>query len=201
MTLLSDLLHAAAEESPELVEKTAEILSVLEKAEPEMAQEVVDKMNDIAVFTQEKTASVGASVSEALVAGGRRAALNEFGLQAAIGGAGMLVAGLGAAVATDLYDAAKHGLTKARNLRRILAMSPELQNQDPKRVRSAYNALHQFATEFTADPIMGGSILSALSGSPIGMEHQILQNAIKSRKDLQDAKHRQVDFGKNILKG
>lgn len=201
MTLTQDLLNLASEESPELVEKTAEILHALQAAEPEFAEELVEDIGKITSFTEEKTANIGQTVGAALAEGGRHAAMVEFRNQALIGGAGMLVAGLGSALATDLYDAAKRGLTKARNFRRIMAVTPELQGADTKRVKASYSALHKFAPEFTSDPIMGGSILTALVGAPSGLEHQILTNAIKSRKDLQDAKHRQVDFGKNVLKG
>lgn len=181
MTTHAELLQAAAEERPDLLEKVAKTLYVLENTDPEEASVLTEKIAAITGVAKEKIAG-------------------EFVDKALVGGAGMLLAGLGAAVATDLYDAAKHGLTKTRNFRRIVETTPELQQYDQGRVKSVYNALHKFAPEFTADPVLGGAVVANLAASPVGAEHTLLLQMVRARKELQEAKHKQIDFGKSILK-
>ena len=174
-----EILNAANEARPDLVEKTAQALSILDKLAPEFVPEVISDFNEITGVTQEKIASAGSA--------------NMKGF--ALGAAGLAVSGLGAAVASDLYDAAKRGLSKGSNFRRIIAANPDLleknQNQD---VVKAFNTLHRFAPEFTSDPNLGGQLLSAMTQIP---ENQvgIIKDMITARKNLRDTKTKQFGPG------
>ena len=92
-----ELLAAANEASPELLEKTAKALMVLEQWSPEFASELADDISTITGSTLEKTAAFDWS--------GVRT--NAKGL--AMTAAGGVALGLAGAMAGDLYDAAKIG--------------------------------------------------------------------------------------------
>jgi hypothetical protein len=98
-------------------------------------------------------------------------------------------------MATDLYDAAKRGLTKGKNYRAIMQSNPELKGLDKARLTNTYNTIHMYAPEFTADPIMGGSLLKSVYDAGPGMDHVMVRELIGSRKNLQDTKHNQFRMG------
>lgn len=174
-----EILQAAGEYEPELIEKTAKALYVLENTDPEGAEDLKNEIDAILTFTQEKSAAAASPGMKA------------FG--AAV--AGTLASGFAAAVATDLYDAARRGLTKSRNFKAIMAANPELQKYDKTQVRRAYDAVHRYAPEFTSDPMMGGSLLVNLSQQMPGSEHNLLSQVIRTRKELQESTHKQYSPG------
>jgi hypothetical protein len=176
-----EILQAAQVSCPEVMAKTAQALALLEKVDPSFVPEVLSDFNTITKFTSEKVASVGA---------GQAAGLKGFGL--AVGGA--LAAGLATAVSADLYDAARRGLTKGTNFKRIMAANPDLKNYDKARVRASFETLHRYGPEFTADPLMGGSLLKAVAGLE-GNEHTLIKDVIKARKEFYDAKKNRFSAG------
>lgn len=173
-----ELLAAVNKEHPDIIEKTAEALSILEELEPEFAKELAEDIALITDVTLQKTASIGS------IAG--RAAL---GLGSAVG------VGIAGAVAGDLYDAAKRGLTKGTNLKRILANNPELQRGNRKAVITSFNTLHRYAPEFTADPMLGGQILNRMIELP-NDQLNLVKDLLSSRKVLREAKKNQFSLGK-----
>ncbi len=177
----ASLLKAAQQAAPEMIEKVAHILHVLEKSEPFFADELKNDIRNVLDFATEKTAAP---------LGGQAPGMGGFGM--ALGGT--LLAGLGASIATDLYDASKRGLTKGRNFRMIMKANPELAELEgvtPSRLRASYNAIHQFAPEFTSDPVVGGALLKTMATQPTGSEHQQIMTLMQARKNLQEAKHKQ----------
>ena len=95
----------------------------------------------------------------------------------------------------DLYDIAKRNVTKHGNFNRILEFSPELKkNFDKDRLQNSFNALHRYAPEMTADPMIGGSLLKAVAESP-GFESTIIRDMINARKSLIDSRTGQFRMG------
>ena len=170
-----DLIVAANEERPDLMEKTAAILNVVGKFDPWFAQGILEDIDGVTQHALYKVAASPAAVWGAAVGG-------------------TLLSGLLGSVATDLYDVAKRGLTKTRNFNEIMKVNPELRHIDKERLRRSYDALHRYAPEFTADPLLGGTLLSAVAKVP-GNEHVVIKDLLNARKNLQDATHTQYRPG------
>jgi hypothetical protein len=173
-----DLIRGAGASAPELMQKTAEILSVIEHHNPENAKLVVEEINAIAEYTSEKLA---------------------FGPLAMWGAAaaGSAASGVLNSMAGDLYDAAKRGLTRERNLKAIMQANPELKAFDKTRLQACYSAIHRYSPELTADPLIGGSLLKNMAEVP-GNESQVIKDLLTSRKNLLDSKDKQYRPGNPI---
>ena len=169
-----EILAAAYQANPEYVEKTAQALLVLEKWG--MAEDLKQDINTITAVTLEKTAS-----------------FEEHALKGGLAVAGGIALGVGGAVAGDLYDAAKRGLTKGKNYRAIMASNPELKSLPPKDLKNAYNTLHRYAPDFTADPSLGGQILKTMANLPEN-QYALVQQLLLSRKTLAESKKNQFAF-------
>lgn len=168
----SELLKAVGEHQPALMAKTAQMVALLGRIEPDFVSDVVEDFNTVLNVTTEK---VAAKMPEGW---------KPYGMAAA----GTVVGGLMASVATDLYDAAKKGLTKGRNYSRIMEANPNLKREvDPKALRMAYNTLHRFAPDFTADPLVGGALLKQVAELP-QMSHKTVIELIGARGNIQKGK-------------
>lgn len=197
-----DILLAAGEASPDLMEKVAQTIVELEESDKDAAADLLKEIDAIASYAVEKTAGV-ADIAKA-IGGVAKAAPGVIGRGAMAGGSafarnagkgavivgGMIGAGLAAAVATDLYDAAKRGATKSVNLKRIMEANPDLKKSvDKERLRQSFDAVHRYAPEMTADPLVGGAILKSVAELP-GNEFTSIKAIIDARKSLQEAKHK-----------
>jgi hypothetical protein len=177
----SEILKAAQEAEPELIEKVAKALYVLERIDPDFAADLTAELDAITEYTNEKVS--------ADMTGGAKAWLGAAG--------GALALGLAGAMATDLYDAAKRGLTKGMNYRRIMEANPELKKNIPaKQLKSSFDTFHRYAPDFTADPNLGGQILKAMAEIPEN-QHQIVKDLLNSRKNLRDVKKGQFSTSTN----
>lgn len=107
---------------------------------------------------------------------------------ATVGGA--VAAGIAYALAGDMYDAAKRGITKTRNYQNMLAANPELKQMPAKQVQQAFSVLHHFNPEFASDPTVSGAWVKrqATFGEDAFGNSQELGQLITSRKNLGDAK-------------
>ncbi len=187
----NDFLQMANVARPDLIEKTAEAYAVLEAMAPEFVDELktdMDAVLDRPSTHLEKHAGVGSS----LYSGASSAA--KIGLTAA-------GVGLGTAIAGDLYDAVRRSLTKGRNFKRIMDANPDLASKyDRKALTNSFSTFHRYAPEFTADPLLGGTILGAMAETP-GNELTMIKTLIDSRKSLLEAKSKQFSLkipgGKN----
>lgn len=167
----SEILTAVGKHEPALMAKTAQMVALLGRIESDFVPDVLQDFNTIIGVVQEKTAAVNWK-PYAMAAGGT------------------VAGGLLSSIATDLYDAAKKGLTKGRNFARIMEANPQLKREvDPKSLRMAYNSLHRFAPDFTSDPLIGGALLKQVAELP-QMSHKTIVELIGARKDIQDAKGR-----------
>jgi hypothetical protein len=173
------LLKLAAEASPELMEKSAYAIKLAERLDPESVEEIVGDFREIAerLDTHIKVAGAGQMAKDIIT------------------GVGVATAGaLGLAVATDLYSAARRGLTKGRNWKRMLDANPSLLDpHDPDgvhnqaRLRSAFNSIHRFAPELASDPLAAGAAVRQLADSPNGTYHSNLKNSIEIQKVIGDS--------------
>lgn len=182
-----DILAAAYEANPEYVEKTANALFVLEQWEPEFARELAEDITTITNVTLEKSAAVDWKAAGE--------AASKIGKGVAMTAAGGVAMGLASSVAGDLYDAAKRGLSKGSNLKRIMTANPELQRQNKKSVINAFNTLHRYAPEFTADPMLGGQLLNRMVEMPHD-QYNLVKDMLTARKTLSDTKKNQFALGK-----
>lgn len=176
------LLQAANAARPDLISKTASAMALLGKVSPGHAEDLYEEVGAILSHTQEKVAA---------------ADWGRFGM----GVAGTLAAGLSASIATDLYDAAKRGLTKGTNFKRIMSANPELHAKfkaNPTEMRRAFDSVHRYAPEFTADPLVGGNLLNAAFDAPEAALGAI-KDIIGARKSLQEAKAKQYSPGHVML--
>ena len=100
--------------------------------------------------------------------------------------AGMAGTGVALALAGDMFDALKRGITKGHNYRKMLSDNPDLNGDDPDVIRN-FNTLHRFNPEYSADPNVAGAYVrqaKQFSGD-IGMVHgltQARQNVRGARK-------------------
>lgn len=173
-----EMLKTANDARPDLMFKTAVALAATEKVSPEFAQEVISDFRKITDTTTEKVAAVG----------------GWKGFAAGVGGS--VLSAIGGALASDLYDAARRGLTKSTSFKRILEANPSLKSLPKKEVQTAFNTFHRFAPELTADPNLGGQILRTMVTLGENGDQRILVNElIKSRKDIRDVRKNQFHTG------
>ena len=169
MMTREDLIRGAGEAEPELMQKTAAIIEALP---PHRASQVVAEIAAIADYTKEKLA---------------------FGPLAVWGAAaaGSAASGVLNSIAGDLYDAAKRGLSKQRNFNAIMKANPDLKVHPQARREAAFDALHLYAPEMTADPLVGGGLLKNMIEGPAGNEAVVIKDMLMARKNLIEAKDKQ----------
>jgi hypothetical protein len=176
-------LKLAGKSEPEMMLKTAAILKSLEETDIEAFQEVVEEIAGFTSLVKTKTASAG-----------------NLGLAMT----GAALAALGSAVATDAYDAARRGLTKSRNYKRLLEHNPDIRERYPtEEIRKTFDTLHRFSPDFTNDPLVGGTVLKRLLEFPQESE-RVVRDLIASRKNLVESKgkyfHPMASAGPSLLR-
>lgn len=107
---------------------------------------------------------------------------------AMVGGA--VAAGIAYALAGDMYDAAKRGITKTRNYQAMISQNPDLKQMPAKQVQQAFSVLHHFNPDFASDPTVAGAWVKrqATFGEDAFGNSQELGQLISSRKNLNDAR-------------
>lgn len=169
-----DILKVVADAQPEMMGKIAEMIRATDTLYPALVPEIMKDFDVICSVVSEKTAAAGSPNFRAF----------------AIGAGGTVAGGLLGAITTDLYDAAKRGLTKGRNFSRIMEHNPTLKREvDKKQLTMAYDALHRFAPDFTADPMVGGALLKQVAELP-QMSHKTIFELIGAEKNINDGKGR-----------
>lgn len=108
-----------------------------------------------------------------------------IGRSLAIGVPAMIIGGVAATLAGDMYDSIRRGLTKTRNYKKMLANNEDLSGTDPS-VKANFETLHRFNPEYSADPnVAGGYVRHAKQfPSDIGMVHGL----VSSRKAIRDSR-------------
>lgn len=165
------IFRTAASSEPVVFTKTARILKQIEETDTEAFQETVGEFGKIAGFASgelEKVAGIGADM--------------------AVAAGGGIIAALGTAVAMDLFDAAKRGLTKGNNYQNVMALNPDLKRLPKNNVRRAFDAIHRFGgPEITADPMVTGVMVKHLAELP-EMSPETIFKVISARKGIQDSR-------------
>jgi hypothetical protein len=127
------------------------------------------------------------------------------GLQAGAGMAGKGALALGAAVGTaaaggialalagDMYDAAKRGITKGRDYKSMMKENPSLQRLPAKDVQKAFSVLHRFNPEFASDATVAGAWVGrqvqVTSMNPDAYaDSSMLKGLVDSRKNITDVR-------------
>lgn len=115
---------------------------------------------------------------------------------ATIGGAvGVAAAGgIALALAGDLYDAAKRGITKGRDYKAMMQNNPHLQDLPAKEVQKAFSVLHRFNPEFAGDPTVAGAWVGRQAR--VGMMDVGQYADLPSLKSLVDARKNIADTRK-----
>ena len=153
--------------NPEITAKIAGVLRALEITDPEGLAETSSEIASAISGVPEKTAGE---------------LLGQFGKALAVAAGG--------ALATDIYDIAKRGLSKSTSKNAILEQHPDLKHQDKASVDAAFNTLHRYAPEFTADPNMGGFLLKRMVELPHD-QHNLVKELINARKNIRDIRKSQ----------
>lgn len=171
------IFDLAGQAAPEVMEKTAHALSVLEQLDPDQVSETLWEMQVVA-----ETATDGMS---------KTAAMGQLSKDIGVAAVGGVLATLGTAVAMDLYDSAKRGLSKGVNFKRMMDSNPELRGMDKGKVRAAFNAVHRFGgPEYTADPLAGGSMVKHLAELPEYSPDSVAK-MVNARKAMADVRSSQ----------
>jgi hypothetical protein len=155
---LLSVTHAAC---PELIEKTAQIISALEQEDEDAAASVVSDVRDILDYTLEKTAASRADWA---------------GLGLAVGGS--IIGSLALATAGDIYNAAKRGLSREVNFRRMMKANPDLKHENRQDLRDSFSLIHRYGPEFTADPTLAAHLVRtaiSIPGSALDLASKMTQ--------------------------
>lgn len=106
----------------------------------------------------------------------------------AVGGA--VAAGIAYALAGDLYDAAKRGITKSRNYQAMLSENPDLKQLPAKNVQKTFAVLHRLNPEFASDPTIAGAWVKrqAVFGEDSLGDAGNLKQLVDARKGLTDVR-------------
>ncbi len=154
-----------------LMEKMAEVA-------PETYQFLVDIAPAIQTspFHDEIVGEMDGIIKRASVMGG-------LGKQLGVNVAG----GVAMALAGDLYEAAKRGLTKSRNYRSMLDENPDLKKMPARKVQESFNVLHQFNPEFASNPTVAGAFVRKNSQFP-EFDVKQLGELVGSRKSIADTR-------------
>lgn len=173
-------LELARQADPASITKVAQVLALIDKIAPDYAPMVHEEVTYILDYTTEKLATPGELAKNLAHGAG----------VLGVGVASAAAAGLGLAIATDLFDAAKRGISASSNWRRIMQANPNIKDEvkDPEELKRAFNTVHRFAPEFTADPILGGAILVQIANLPPANRVARIGELLNSRKSLVDAK-------------
>jgi hypothetical protein len=109
-----------------------------------------------------------------------------------LGVLGTAAGGIGLALAGDLYDATRRGITKGRDYKRMLASNPDLKEKPSAQVQAIFSTLHRFNPDFASDPVVSGSFvrnhvdLAGEGAGAVGLDS--LKNLVDARKNLGESK-------------
>ncbi len=189
-----EILVEAGNAHPEMFEKVASLLSLTKRLEPEFADEAFDDINEVLDTTIRLMGEYDEKVKTSAAAShaptfGQRVGGNFVDVGARV--PAILAANFLTSVATDIYSLAKGALSKSSNYKAILAQNPALADRfSPTDLKRSFATLHRFAPEFTADPTLGGHLLSAMAETPEN-QMNIIKTLLDSRQKFLDAKGKQ----------
>ena len=180
-----ELLKMAADANPELVEKIASTLQELEAIAPEFMEDFTEDADAIVGRVNEKTKeAAGFFSAENMKTLGRGV------LSTAVTTA---VLGVGMAVGTDLYNAARRGLTSGRNWKRMIHANPDLKDIDLATARRSFKTVQKYAPDIASDPMTAGSLVYRMSHAVVGDHDKLLRDTIALQSEHNKAKYTPFD--------
>ncbi len=148
--------------------------------------EVVSEMAGIMKAAEDSQQKIAFSFGA--VAGGIGNAASHVGNQPLVKYIGSTVAaGVALSLASDLYEAARRGLTKSRHWSNMLEQDPSLAEQsktDPM-VKTVFTTLHRFNPEFSGDPHVAASFVKNMLEYP--GDTSLPQQLVKSHAEFSRA--------------
>lgn len=176
----TQLMEKVAEVSPEkydfLVKTAAEV------RESPFRDEIVGELGGVLEKAAMDWGRMGAAAGNGAMSLGKGLAVT------ALGGIGMALAG-------DMYDATRRGITKTRNYKRMMASNPDLKEKPAVAVQAIFSTLHRFNPDFSADPIVSGSFvrnhveMAGEGPGAVGLDS--LKSLVDSRKGLNESRRLQ----------
>jgi hypothetical protein len=105
------------------------------------------------------------------------------------------IGGIGLALAGDMYDAARRGITKTRDYKKMMAANQDLHEKPSIQVQSIFSTLHRFNPDFAGDPMVAGSFVRNhvdLAGNgPGSVGLDTLKPLVDARKGLLESRRLQ----------
>lgn len=97
----------------------------------------------------------------------------------------MTAGGIAMALAGDLYESAKRGLTRGRDYKNMLKANPDLARaSNAVKAKAHFSTLHRFNPEFAKDPNIAGTFVRNAIDVP-GSELASAKDLVKARADMQ----------------
>lgn len=97
----------------------------------------------------------------------------------------MTAGGIAMALAGDLYESAKRGLTRGRDYKNMLEANPDLTKpSNTAKVKASFSTLHRFNPDFAKDPNVAGQYVRNSIEIP-GSELASAKDLVKARADMQ----------------
>lgn len=184
---VTELVKLAGESEPELMAQTTLMLKLAERLAPELAPDVVAEFKEIADHASEKAKTAGLKDFAKSVGTGAAASI-----------AGSVAVGLGLAVATDLYNSARRGLTSGRNWKRMMDANPHLREKEIGEVRRNFHALQRTAPDVASDPLAAGAAMFNLMNAPEGRYSAMLSELAKMQKERVESQYKPFASGPKV---
>ncbi len=170
----ADILQMAFDAEPEMMKEAAVSLALLQRIQPAFVPDVVEDFQKIAKRVSEKTKEAGAK---------------DFAKGVGFYAAGTVAAGLGLAIATDLYNAARKGLTQGRNFRRMMEADPELHGRDRQRLQQAFRVVQRNAPDVASDPLAAAALTAKYMDAPEHGHDKNLREMLELQRAKQEARY------------
>lgn len=100
----------------------------------------------------------------------------------------MTAGGIALALAGDLYESAKRGLTRGRDYRNMIEANPDLGKPGVSaKAKTSFSTLHKFNPDFAGDPNVAGSFVRYSIEYP-GTEISQVKDLVQARSNMQKPK-------------
>lgn len=104
---------------------------------------------------------------------------------------GVAATGVAMALAGDVLDAARRGLSKSKNYKNMLENNPDLKRKPAASVQKIFSTLHRFNPAFSGDPLVAGSFvrdnLNLGTSDELGVNLNTVNNLVGSYKSIRES--------------
>lgn len=178
---MTDIMQKVAEVAPKHYDFFLKTASEV-KASP-FKDEIVSELDGLM-----KKAMNWQGMKSGLGAMGRGAMQGMGAVGGAVGAAA--VGGIAMALAGDMYDATKRGITKTRNYQAMMSANPDLKQLPAKQVQNMFSVLHRFNPDFASDPTVAGAWVkrqATYGEDSLGNANE-LKTLVDARKNINDTR-------------